>query len=204
MGSFLPLLSEAFKEVCAYDFSSACLEQAQDAYGYLENVSFQQADLTDETLTLGKTDFAFCCNVAISPSYTVREKIFHNIQRYLNPGGHLMLIVPSLESALYSGFRLFDWNLKAGYAPSNAIRCGFECDSVPTAKRYQGIIDIEKVPTKHYLKEELVVLLSDMQMTVKMVEKIEYDWSTEFSDPPSWMKSPYPWDWLVVAQKASS
>jgi hypothetical protein len=36
---------------------------------------------------------------------------------------------------------------------------------------------------------------------VASIEKVEYDWSTEFADPPRWMKDPYPWDWLVLSKK---
>ena len=36
---------------------------------------------------------------------------------------------------------------------------------------------------------------------IKSLEKITYPWSTEFSNPPKWMKSPLPWDWLTLLQK---
>ena len=34
------------------------------------------------------------------------------------------------------------------------------------------------------------------------VEKVEYEWTTEFADPPQWLGEPYPWDWLLVCRKA--
>ncbi len=33
------------------------------------------------------------------------------------------------------------------------------------------------------------------------VDKVEYDWSTEFADPPKWMRDPLPWDWLFVVER---
>lgn len=61
---------------------------------------------------------------------------------------------------------------------------------------------IDGVPTKHFLKEELNVLLAQKQMTVLEVKKLEYPWDTEFEHPPKWMKAPFPWDWLILARKS--
>ena len=36
-------------------------------------------------------------------------------------------------------------------------------------------------------------------MAVEAVRKIAYPWTTEFAEPPRWMREPYPWDWLVEA-----
>ncbi|MAG16654.1 MAG: methyltransferase type 11, partial [Phycisphaerae bacterium] len=33
------------------------------------------------------------------------------------------------------------------------------------------------------------------------IDKIEYDWTTEFHNPPRWLGTPLPWDWLFVARK---
>ena len=201
IGSFLPLLSKGFKKVHAIDFSMSCLTQAEHTYGELKNVSFQQADLANDNLPFSSVHFALCCNVIISPSISIRSKIIENIHQHLYKNGYLLLIVPSLESALFSGFRLIDWNLKEGQQPTEAVCCGFEIGKVPASTFYQGVIDIENVATKHFLREELQVLLADQQFDVKDIAKIEYGWPSEFADPPAWMKAPYPWDWLVLAQK---
>ena len=65
----------------------------------------------------------------------------------------------------------------------------------------QGVTDIDNVPTKHYLKEELELLLTLDGFTVDRVEKINYTWKTEFNNPPKWLQEPYPWDWMCVAKK---
>ena len=61
----------------------------------------------------------------------------------------------------------------------------------------QGIMNINGVPTKHYLESEIQVLFANAKLAVTAIDRVEYDWNTEFSEPPSWMKEPYPWDWLV-------
>lgn len=201
IGTFLPLLSGGFKKVYANDYSRSCLKKAKKQYGKLPNVVFRKSDLTQEELGFSKAHFALCSNVIISPSIPTRLKILKNMHRHLYKKGHLFLVVPSLESALFTGFRLIDWNLKTGQSPAKAVRCGFEAGKVSASTFYQGVIDIENVGTKHYLREELQVLLTDTGFAVKDICKIEYDWPTEFHDPPAWMKAPYPWDWLVIAQK---
>jgi hypothetical protein len=66
-----------------------------------------------------------------------------------------------------------------------------------------GLLAIDGVPTKHWLREELEVALRAAGFAVEAVDKVEYDWSTEFSDPPKWLKAPYPWDWAVAARRSS-
>lgn len=65
----------------------------------------------------------------------------------------------------------------------------------------QGNVEIDNIPTKHYLKEELQYLLKNEGFRIIKTEKIEYDWKTEFNNPPRWLNDPYPWDWMVLAQK---
>jgi len=65
----------------------------------------------------------------------------------------------------------------------------------------QGIRPLQGVRTKHHLKEELLVLLRDHRFDVLSVEKLIQPWTLEFSDPPAWLRDPYPWDWLVLARR---
>ena len=64
-----------------------------------------------------------------------------------------------------------------------------------------GIVHIDGVPTKHYLREELEASLADRGFKVLDIDKLEYPWTTEFDAPPRWMKAPFPWDWFVVARR---
>ena len=36
---------------------------------------------------------------------------------------------------------------------------------------------------------------------VRRILKLEYSWATEFEAPPRRLKAPFPWDWLVIAEK---
>ena len=68
-------------------------------------------------------------------------------------------------------------------------------------RSFQGNLDIDNVATKHYLREELTVLLDREGFAIDKFQKIEYSWKTEFNNPPKWLKDPKPWDWMVVARK---
>ena len=85
--------------------------------------------------------------------------------------------------------------------PLKALKSVYFRDAVADNNMRQGIIAIDGVATKHYLKEELEAILASHKMDVLDAVKIEYDWSSELEHPPAWMQAPYPWDWLVVARR---
>lgn len=199
-GKALPFLSPLFQHVLATDISSECIEFAKKR-GY-SNVSFKRADLTNKRLKFPNADFAFCCNVIMLPEVDRNVDMFANIQKSLKANGTAVIVVPSLESALYSAWRLIDWYKKEGVSPEEidgSELSGFKKSKVEIL---QGLININGVITKHYTSAELYVLLEQAGFSsVTAIEKIEYDWNTEFSSPPSWMKAPYPWDWLIECKK---
>jgi 2-polyprenyl-3-methyl-5-hydroxy-6-metoxy-1,4-benzoquinol methylase len=201
IGGFVPMMAEHFKKVYAIDFSKSCLQKAQSLHGDLSNVSFHCADLTKPKLSFPKVDSILCVNAVITSSLSKRIGIFKNLSAHVKKDGYLFLVVPSLESACLTNYRLIQWNLDEGMSPSSAIISGFEKPKSPTACLHQGVVEIDHVPTKHYLKEELTVLLEDLDFDIMSFQKVEYRWNTEFDSPPKWMKAPYPWDWLIVAKK---
>lgn len=201
IGGFLPMLSKHFRKVYAIDFSKSCLQKAKSLNEHLDNVSFHCADLTAGKLSLPKVDFILCVNAVITSSLTKRAGILKNIAAHLTKGGYLFLVVPSLESILFANFRLIDWNLRDGMSPAAAVVSDFDKTTLFPAHLHQGIVEIDRVPTKHYLKEELTAILEDLRFKTRLISKVEYGWDAEFNSPPAWMKSPYPWDWLVVAKK---
>jgi len=199
IGKFVPLLTAGFGRVHAVDISQRLLDRALEAWGHLPNVSFQRADLAAAP-RLPRLDFALCVNVLIMPSLLTRTRILANIRRRLRGGGHLLLVVPALESALLTNVRLVNWNLRDGVPHSRAMHASFVRPLTPPRLEH-GLVPIGRVLTKHYLKEELDVILGESGFEVQDVTKIQYGWDTEFAEPPRWMKEPYPWDWLLLAQK---
>jgi SAM-dependent methyltransferase len=201
-GNFLPALSDAFREVIAVDLSPKCIARAKAKHSHRSNVSFLTRDLAKPNARLPKVDFALSVNAVISPSLETRDRMLDLIARHLRPGAHLALVVPSLESALFTDFRRIEWNLRDGLKPSAAVRTGFCARRAPGNLRLrEGVVFIDDVPTKHFLEEELIAILAQRGLKTVEILKIEYSWKTEFADPPRWMRDPHPWDWLCIARR---
>ena len=84
-------------------------------------------------------------------------------------------------------------------SPSQSIRKGFkknELQEIHAGTKYIG-----GVATKHYLKEELHTIMDKLGLGIINIKKLEYSWQTEFTNPPRWLKSPFPWDWFIIAKK---
>jgi SAM-dependent methyltransferase len=202
IGHFLPLLSRQFRQVLALDISSRCIARARARHAHLCNVTYRTLDLATPGIRLPKADFALCVNSAIAPAIAQRNRLLDVTCRHLRTGGHLVLVVPALESTFLTDFRLIEWNLRDGMRPAHAVRAGFRALR-PTHKprAHEGVIRIDQVETKHFLKEELMILLKNRGLRTLEIEKIEYPWNSEFTSPPRWMQAPYPCDWLFVARK---
>ncbi len=198
VGKWIPVLSPLFKKVYALDISAKNLEIARNNYASCSNVIYLRSDMSDGKSNIPRCDIAICINAILTDSLKKRTVFFWALPRCLKKGGHLILTVPSLESSLLTRiinnqFRIERSGLNKKLSAENALE--------KLKHLQQGNVDIDNVPTKHYLKEELQYLLKNEGFQIKDIRKIEYNWATEFNDPPKWLKDPYPWDWMVVAQK---
>lgn len=201
-GNFIPALAARFRQVHALDISQRCIARATARHAALPNVTFRQIDISAKNTNLPAADLALCVNTLLTPSLTHRIQMLQAISKALQTKGHLILVVPALESALLTNARLIEWNLRSRVKPALANRSGFGGELQHENRRlYEGIVELDGVPTKHYTREELEILLSNHKLQIKELVKIEYPWTTEFPDAPKWMQNPYPWDWLCVARK---
>lgn len=197
VGKWLPFLSAQFKTVDALDISSRNVAIAKKRHADLTNVSYFREDMSKPGFKRGAYDVALCVNAILSSSLKKRQVFFDNIRRCLRANGSLILVVPSMESWLLTRIIQHQWKVDAPLfrRASEAV----------AARRYQDILqgnaEIDEVATKHYLQEELYLLMQQNGFLVKAVKKIEYDWTTEFVNPPEWLQQPAPWDWMVHAQR---
>ena len=198
VGKWLPVLSPLFKQVHAIDISAKNLAIAEQKYTALKNISYQRIDMSAKTVPEIQFDAAICINAILTADLKKRNLFFKHMASFLKPNADLVLVVPSLESKIFSHIIANKYNVDDA-----------KNDTVPTGKkaieqiRYikDGVTDIDDVPTKHFLKEELELLLDLEGFNTKQIQKIEYDWSTEFHKAPSWLKNPRPWDWMVHTKK---
>jgi 2-polyprenyl-3-methyl-5-hydroxy-6-metoxy-1,4-benzoquinol methylase len=198
IGKWLPTLSEKYKDVFAADLSNSNLEYNKKNYKNLKNVTYHNIDMTKPVRTKLKFDAVLCVNAILISDYENRVSFIKNLFSILKPKGHLILVVPSLESALYSEFILDLCNRKDGVETKRKAEMS---DSEEYIRFKQGVVNIEKTPTKHYLKEELITTLTESGFKFLKIDKAEYTWDTEMESPPKSLKDPYPWDWVVLAAK---
>ncbi len=200
-GKAFSYLAPRFKTVLGLDISQSLLNQSKKlAYA---NVTSKRADLT-KSIRLPKTDFIFCCNVAILPEVEKNNAILKNIQKSLKSNGNALVVIPSFESMLFSAWRLIDWYQKEKVKPEKIDTSEWSSFSGKKIDILQGLVSIDGVITKHYSHEEIQVVFNRCGLSVSAIEKIEYPWDSEFSKPPKWMNNPYPWDWLIECTKGKS
>jgi SAM-dependent methyltransferase len=198
-GKSFEYLSPRFKKILAVDISKELLSQAKKRP--YSNIEVRQADLTKNRLSFPKADFAFCCNVAMLPEIEKTYSIIHNIHKSLKKGGTALLVLPSLDSVLFASWRLIEVYKREGIHTKDIPNYEFAYFKASRRKLVEGIIYIDGVPTKHFMRTELDVVFKNCGLTITHVDKVEYNWDTELASPPKWLKDPYPWDWLVECKK---
>jgi SAM-dependent methyltransferase len=199
IGKAFEYLSPAFRHVTAMDISAECIAIAKSR-GY-SNITYKRADLTRQNLKLEPANFGLCCNVAILPDPEMNRAILKTVSRGLAKNGAAIFVVPSMESILYSSWRLVEWYKKEGVQPHEVPGHELNYYNGRTTDIIQGVMKINGVATKHYSQPELQVIFRDAGLSITALEKLEYSWETEFDSPPSWLQDPYPWDWMIEAVK---
>ncbi len=197
IGKWLPVLVPAFKKVVAVDISAKNLEIAASLYPQYKNVEYLRADMSGKKNKLPACDFGICINAILTPDKKARDNFFAALGPCIKKGGRMVLTIPSLESHLLTSIVQQYYKIDKRYFP--AEKNGKEALRKWNNIR-QGNADIDEVPHKHYLKEELQFLLAEAGFEAEAFHKIEYDWSTEFHQPIK-LKEPKPWDWMVVGRK---
>ncbi len=198
IGKWLPILSPAFKKVYAVDISEMNLAIARQTYPQYRNIEYIRADMSGKKNKAPACDFGICINAILTPSAKDRAVFFQSLKTAIRKGGRIIITIPSLESYLLTSIVQQQWKIDKHLFPD--AKNGTEAIRKWNNIR-QGNVDIDQVPHKHYLKEELELLLAQEKFAAEEFHKIEYDWSTEFHQAPRWLKKPGPWDWMVIAKR---
>ena len=197
VGKWFPVLSPAFKKVYAVDISAKNLEIAKKLYPEFINVQYCRIDMSNPKAKMPSCDAGICINAILTDSLKKRNAFFGNLKKCIKKNGRLILVIPSLESSMLTSIIRQRWN------PDNDANglINKKKSDVQLKNILQGNAEIDSVPTKHYLKEELQLLLRNEGFKAEDFQKIEYEWDTEFLKPPKWLTEPKPWDWMVVARR---
>ena len=200
VGKYLPALARRFGRVIAMDHSPECLAIARRRCQRLSGIEYHTFNLGRLRPPIALVDVALCVNVLLSPSDRTRRTILQNIRAALKPGGHLILLAPSLESALFVRHRQNESRRRALATGGSALSGAVHFAAHSSREIAEGHLRLNRVLTKHHLREDLELSLAAAGFTVEEVRRLEYDWKSEFDSPPRWMKAPYPWDWLFLAR----
>lgn len=201
VGKYLPALASRFKHVDAYDLSASLLRQARVAANECDNVRFYKRNFASRSAKVFPVGFALCANVLIMADTAIREAVLRSVSRMVTPGGHALFLIPSLESAILAHHRLVEWHRRDGLSLNDASKASIAPAAKAGRHLVDGFVPIDRVPTKHHLKEEAVLFFRRHGFEPLAFDKVEYPWETEFDSPPSWMRDPYPWDWLVTTKR---
>ncbi|MES1220100.1 MAG: class I SAM-dependent methyltransferase, partial [Bacteroidota bacterium] len=152
VGKWIPFLSINFKKVIATDISAKNIELAKKNCKTFTNVEYLRADMSDPKLKITACDFAICINAILTGSLAKRIVFFKSLSKCVKKGGHIVLVIPSLESSLYTSIIRNRWNIDKSlhakrYSPKEA--------SGKLKNIEQGNVEIDGYATKHYLQEEL-------------------------------------------------
>lgn len=199
IGKWLPVLAPAFKKVVAVDISAKNLKIAERLYPQYKNVQYLRADMSGKKTKVPECDFGICINAILTPSVKDRNLFFASLSSCVKKGGRIVITIPSLESWLLTSLVQQQYKIDRSLFPvtTNSKEALRKWNNIR-----QGNADIDDVPHKHYLKEELQLLLHDAGFIAEEFQKIEYNWDTEFIKAPEWLKDPKPWDWMVVAKRS--
>lgn len=198
IGKWIPVLAPAFKIVIAVDISAKNLELAKELHQSFQNVEYLRADMSGKKTKVPKCDFAICINAILTPDAKDRDVFFQSLSACVKKGGKIVLTIPSLESYLLTQVIQHRYKIDKKLFSKTTI-------AKEALRKWnnirQGNVEIDNVPHKHYLEAELPLLFKEAGFSTESIQKIEYDWTTEFNAPIKKLNEPKPWDWMVVVQK---
>lgn len=184
-GTFVQKFGKHFHQIFAADFATAVVKQAEKTYTGAAPAKWHVADVKDCPKLFGKqcADLAVCLNVITSPSAARRKSLWASVKAVTKPSGHMLIVVPSLESC----------EMVAGWENRGRKK------AKPASKK-GGIAERQDIWQKHFSRGELAKIISDLGFAVVRLGAVSYPWSSEgLSKPRSATRAP--WDWICLAKR---
>ena len=153
------------------------------------------------TLNIPKAHLCVSANVLIAPDLDVCGKILERTLEWVLPGGYLLLLVPSHESArMVANCYVKHRAPKKKLGRSDRYADFKKLDPWDVAhhvwKRWQ-------VRTQCYSLAGLRDLINDapFDVAVERIEKVEYAWDTELNDVKIPASQAKPYDWCAIVRR---
>lgn len=180
IGTFVERFGQSFGKIVAFDFAAAMVKRAQRLCKDTKHAEWHALPLEKAGAKFGSVaNLAVCLNVITAPKPRLREQQWASLGQLVKPGGHLLVVVPALESARYVA----------------------EMD----AEAFHGSVDIESelvrrndTEQKHYSRQELRRIVTQLGFEVVALRKATYPWG---EDGLELTERKSPWDWACLARK---
>jgi hypothetical protein len=150
---------------------------------------------------LCRADVGLSVNVLLDPDPDVNLRIVRAMSLSLRPRGHLIVVVPALESVIGKYPRMLSAYVKSGLSCSRAAAIVKRSVKRELISATQGIVSVEGVPTKHFTCEQAVTLFRRSGYSCVSTSRLEYPWSEEGGPLADETEPPLPWDWLFVFRR---
>lgn len=197
-GRAIPLLARHFARVVGIDLSPALIARARRASRRLPGVELLAADLVTPPAGIPAGRLVLSINAILAPDDTIMRTLVRRIAQYTEPGGHAVVVVPALESMLLAGLVACEW-VRRSRSRHAAVARRTTLANIG-AGAGAGAVRVGGTITRHFTRAALTAELTRAGLRVRRLEQVEYAWTTEFRDPPRWMRGVYPFDWLAIAE----
>jgi SAM-dependent methyltransferase len=179
IGTFVERFGPRFGKVVAFDFAEAMVQRARRRCRDLRHAAWHAMPLEDAGDEIGPiAHLAVCLNVITSPDAKLRGRQWQSLATLVRPGGHLLVVVPSLESARF----VAEWD-----------------DQAPELPDDQDLIRRTDTLQKHYSRGQLRRRVTQEGLRVLSLRRISYPWSEEGSEL---VARKNPWDWACLAHRS--
>jgi 2-polyprenyl-3-methyl-5-hydroxy-6-metoxy-1,4-benzoquinol methylase len=180
IGTFVERFGKSFGNIVAFDFASAMVKRARQRCADIKHAEWHALPLERAGEKYGPiADFAACLNVITSPQSTLRRRQWESLAQLVLPGGNLLVVVPSLESAQY-----------VASVDDEAFHGSVEEDD--------DLVRRNDSKQKHYARAELRRIIAQLGFDIVTLRKISYPWA---DDGLELMAAKSPWDWACLARK---
>jgi 2-polyprenyl-3-methyl-5-hydroxy-6-metoxy-1,4-benzoquinol methylase len=184
IGSFIDRFGSRYGEIVAFDFAPRMVGRAKQRCKHMPHVTWRTMGLEDAASKIGPVgDLTVCLNVITSTNVDLRERQWTSLAGLSKPGGQVLVVVPSIESARH------------------VIKHIDASNEIHGSKVDDGLIFRGDEHQKHYGREELRQTVWCHGLRVQSLRRIFYPWTDEgLSEELSVRR---PWDWVCLARKPS-
>jgi SAM-dependent methyltransferase len=185
IGSFIQKFGHRFKEIVGVEYAPRIIARAKERCADIEGIEWLTMDAARAAKRIGtRADLTVCLNVITSVSAPVRNAQWAGVASIAKPGGHALLVLPSLESE----------EMLQAQSLRDKRNEKFEITD-------EGLVETEGSFQKHYRQDEVIAVASSHGFEVKRIARIVSAWSRTGMRKPRGGEWENPWDWIVLAKK---